>query len=92
MYAIDLHFELRCSGVTMFLSKMPLYWTGVVGGKSQNSAVILPSLMLKGWFAEDLMEIKDHYKDRRKNTGVSRAKGLRVLRKSKKSHGTSLWT
>ena len=25
----------------MFLSKMPLYWTGVVGGKSQNSLYIM---------------------------------------------------
>ena len=41
MYAIDLHFELRCSGVTMFISKMPLYWTRVVGGKSQNSVYIM---------------------------------------------------
>ena len=48
--------------------------------------------MLKGWFAENLMEIKDHYKDRRKNTGLSRAKGLRVLRKSKKSHGTRMFS
>ena len=48
--------------------------------------------MLKGWFAENLMEIKDHDKDRRKNTGLSRAKGLRVLRKSKKSHGTRMFS
>ena len=37
MYAIDLHFDLSCSGVTMFISKKPLYWTRKVGGKSQNS-------------------------------------------------------